>query len=230
MIWIAKFLYTALKWLILVPLITGITIGTWLKDGLVYIWLWCSVLSQGLLLYYTLHWLLENHTVLHCDVHLEWGCACLMHNWLQDRVELALSVPGRHVYVCVRGIGKSDFPLINLSWKIWQVLHWCVWLPQQPWSIFVLTDAYRICLDSLFRTPLNETNSVCAGSQWQQAKWCLCPQPGETCYPPSVSQICPSISSKLDMPGKPPEDSVQMASLADVWIQLASFDKKWVSF
>lgn len=40
------------------------------EDGLVYVWLWRSIPSQGLLLYYTLLCLLENHTDLHCDVHL----------------------------------------------------------------------------------------------------------------------------------------------------------------
>lgn len=33
------------------------------EDGLVYAWLWHSVPSQWSLLYYTWHWLLENHTV-----------------------------------------------------------------------------------------------------------------------------------------------------------------------
>ncbi len=49
-----------------------------------------------------IHCLMENHTVLHCDVHLKQSCACLRHNWLQHRVELALSVPGLHVYMCER--------------------------------------------------------------------------------------------------------------------------------
>lgn len=128
------------------------------EDGLVYVWLWRSILSQGLLLYYTWHWLLENHTVLHCDVNLEPSCACLRHNWLQHAVELALSVPVLHVYVWDR---QNWFPLTELNQRIWQVER----VPQQL-EVFLCSWRLAVFFSICFTEPVDAAHSVPLLGEW----------------------------------------------------------------
>lgn len=105
MIWIAKLLYAALKWFTLVALITGIIMETWLSRKRIYFMFDCSILSQGLL-YYTLHWLMEKHTVLHYDVHLRAElCVASAQSGIRPR-------PACILYVSERG--RIDSP-----WQNW---------------------------------------------------------------------------------------------------------------
>lgn len=139
MIWIAKLLYAALKWFTLVALITGIMMETWLSRKRIYFMFDCSILSKGWV-YYTLHWLMEKHTVLHYDVHL--------------RAELCVAsaqsgIRPRPACKCVRK-RKNWFPLTKLNWGIWRVEH----VPQQL-EVFFYSWMPAVFFCICFTEPLN---------------------------------------------------------------------------
>lgn len=160
MIWIAKFFYTALKWL--VALITqdhdwdmakrwfSLHLAVVFNSFTKIVAVLHITLIVGKPQFYTMMdpksrvvhaWFTIGFSARRNWPYVSQACMCMYTMCEEDR--------------------KKWLPLIKQNWKFWQVLRF--WLPQQP-EAFLYSDAYRTCLNLLLRTPLNEINSVCVES------------------------------------------------------------------